>query len=742
MSASERVEPDSSSFSQLDERIQRWIWSAGWTVMRDIQEKAIPALVNADRDVIIAAATASGKTEAAFFPILTNFLKNGSEGCVIYISPLKALINDQWERLDQLCENLEIPVTPWHGDVAANRKARFIKKPYGVLLITPESLEALFVNRGHSVPTLFKSLRYVVIDELHAFIGSERGKQLQSLLHRLELAADHPVPRVGLSATLGDMALASTFMRPEKSEQTQLIVSQNAHQELKLIIKGYVDKPLKPRADSEAEISDVSREETSTSLNAIADHLYRVLRGTNNLVFPNSRGAVETYADLLRRRCENERVPNEFWPHHGSLSKNIREETEQALKAGDKPATAICTTTLELGIDIGGVKSIAQIGSPPSVASLRQRLGRSGRRAGESSILRCYCVEHELTSESPLSDRLHEGLIQSTAMLQLLLAGWCEPPHPQGLHASTLVQQLLSLIAQYGGITSKKAWESLIGGSVFSNIIKEDFVGLLKTLIERDLIYQDKTGLLLLGERGERMVSHYDFYAAFMSEDEYRLSYNGSTLGALPISKPLLPEQNVIFAGRRWQVISVDSTDRVIVVAPSVGGKPPLFDGAGIMVHDRIRQEMRAVLDGNDIPAFLDPAAKMLLVEAREAYEEMDLTKGLYTREGKNLILMNWCGDWTNNALAMFLTALGCPATNEGMILRLTAESINSIAPFLDRIAKSSQEELLAFVGKAKNLQCEKWDWALPTDLLVKSFASTRLDVSGAQREAARLLNS
>jgi ATP-dependent Lhr-like helicase len=204
----------------------------------------------------------------------------------------------------------------------------------------------------------------------------------------------------------------------------------------------------------------------------------------------------------------------------------------------------------------------------------------------------------------------------------------------------------------------------------------------------------------------------------------------------------LLPEQYVIFAGRRWQVVSVDDTDKVIVVTPSSGGKPPLFDGGGMIVHDRVRQEIRKVLSGDEIPAFLDPTAKMLLVEAREAYQATELSNALYTQDGNSLILMNWRGDWVNNALAMFLTALGCSSTNEGLTIRITAESLESISPLLKRIGEASPAELLMLVGKAKNLQCEKWDWALPNDLLVKSFATARLDITGAQNEAVRFLNA
>lgn len=403
---------DSSSFTLLDSRIQRWIWDEGWTSLRDAQEQAVPALVEADRDVIIAAATAAGKTEAAFLPVLTHLLNHSdTPGAVLYISPLKALINDQWERLGRLCERLEIPVVAWHGDISASKKHRFLKSPEGVLLITPESLEALFVNRGSTLNGLFKNLRYIVVDELHAFIGSERGKQLQSLMHRVELVVGRTLPRVGLSATLGDMGMASEFLCPQRSDGVTVIESKSAGQILQIQVRGYIQSPMcKLLEEKDAAESDEETDDQGSPDYAIADHLYSVLRGSNNLVFPNSRKQVELFADQLRRRCERDALPNEFWPHHGSLSKDLREQTEHALKAGTHSATAICTSTLELGIDIGSIKNVVQIGPPPSVASLRQRLGRSGRRPGEPAILRAYCKEMPLTDKSTLSDRLRKDL--------------------------------------------------------------------------------------------------------------------------------------------------------------------------------------------------------------------------------------------------------------------------------------------------------------------------------------------
>ena len=706
----------------------------------------MPVLVDADQDVIIAAATAAGKTEAAFLPILTNLLnRNDPPGSVLYISPLKALINDQWGRLSQLCEQLEVPVVAWHGDISSSRKHRFLKSSEGVLLITPESLEALFVNRGSSLGGVFQNLRYIVVDELHAFIGSERGKQLQSLMHRVELVVGRKLPRVGLSATLGDMRLGSEFLRPGASENVTIIESKHSNQELQVQVRGYiqplmsqVQKPKLPSSEIPAEEqavesteSKVEDDDKSSPDFAIADHLYKVLRGSNNLIFPNSRTQVEWYADQLRRRCEQDGVPNEFWPHHGSLSKDLREQAEHALKEGGHAASAVCTTTLELGIDIGSIKTVAQIGSPPSVASLRQRLGRSGRRPGEKATLRAYCKESPLTDDSSLSDQLRQGLVQTIAMIRLLIKGWFEPPRAQGLHASTLVQQTLSIIAQCGGAPAGELWKSLIAEGAFPNVEKSDFIGLLKSLGEHELIVQDSSGLLLPGTVGERLINHYEFYSAFTSDEEFRLVCDGKALGSVPVSRPLTKDQRIIFGGRRWQVRDVDLQAKVIVVSAARGGAPPHFDGLGAMVHDTVRQEMRTVLAETTPCPFIDSGAQELLAEARKIFSALGLADRYLIEAGGKCYLVSWLGDYANDALRLLLNHVGTSCDNSGLFMEIGG-GIEQAKQSLGDVSNLDGRDLHSILADVENMQREKWDWALPRPLLMKSYASISLDLDTA----------
>jgi ATP-dependent helicase Lhr and Lhr-like helicase len=732
MNSQASASTDSRSFDLLHEHIRRWVWREGWTELRDAQERAVPALIEADRDVIIAAATAAGKTEAAFLPILSNLLRD--EPClasVLYISPLKALINDQWARLNNLCEELEIPVVGWHGDVPASRKQKFFKNPTGVFLITPESLEAMFVNRGSSVATLFRTLRYIVVDELHAFIGSERGKQLQSLLHRVERASGRRVPRVGLSATLGDMQLAARFLRPGVDDAVEVIESKSGGQELKVSIKGFLLRP--PRIELEPDLENpVLEDAVAGSILEVAAQMYKSLRGSNNLIFPNSRRLVETYADLLRRACERDSYPNEFWPHHGSLSKELREDTEHALKDGTRPASAICTTTLELGIDIGAVKSIAQIGAPPSVASLRQRLGRSGRRKGEPAILRGYCVEAELTANSDLSDRLRESLIQSVAMVNLLMRGWFEPPRVGGIHASTLIQQILSIIAERGGCTARDLWVALVASGTFESVDKETFTEVLQNLGKLDLVIQSSNGLLLHGVLGEKLVNHYEFYAAFATDEEFRLIANGRQLGTLPVAHPLTKGQGLIFGGRRWRVQEVDQEGKAIYVSADKGGAPPQFDGGGAMVHDEVRHEMRRILASSEAILFLDARGQDLLREARRNFVGAPISEELVFQEGTTIFIATWQGDWLNDALALLLRSQKLDASNQGIAVSISNASVQRTEDALRAVGEMEVQAATQTVGEVENIDSEKWDWALPEQVKLRAFASTRLDIAGA----------
>ena len=733
--------------------MQEWIYKEGWTALRDAQEQAIAPILAADSDVIIAAATAAGKTEAAFLPILTN-LANAVPAAeietsdpwqghdpwadkapkapvgiqVLYLSPLKALINDQFDRLHDLSERIGVEVHRWHGDVNQSAKKRVLSDPSGVLLITPESLEAQFVNRGTQIPGLFAGLRFIVIDELHSFIATARGAQLQSLLNRVELAIRFKPPRIGLSATIGDMSVAAEFLQPRSSREVIEITSEGDQSALQMQLRGYEIQRAKRKSEAVA-TAEVAEEKDDHI--QIGDDIFRKLRGQDNLVFANSRTLVERFADMLARRCEAERLPNEFFPHHGSLSKEVRESVESHLKDSTKPATAICTSTLEMGIDIGTVSSIAQVGPPPSVASLRQRLGRAGRR-GDPAVLRLYIAEPESDERSPVVDELRCKIFRSTAMVQLMLNRWLEQPEDPGFNYSTLVQQILSTVAQHGGATAKELHSSLCGSAPFQLVDAIRLARLLRNMAAHDLIIQAGDGLLLPGVAGERFINHYEFFAAFQTSAEWRLVTGGRTLGSIPISHPLYEGVMLIFAGQRWRVLAIDSSAHVVELERASGGKPPNFGGGLPPVSDQVRREMRLLYRSSDIPTWLNPTAQRLLNEGRAAFERIGLSHSSVASDGSDLILFPWVGDGCLFTAMIALKLKDIDAQVEGPSLRIPEGARDTTAQSIEELLLDKRPSATDLARLIENREIEKWDWVLDDELSAESAGARLLDVDSA----------
>ena len=713
--------------------VQRWIYERGWDRLRDVQERAAQVIIDGARDLIIASATASGKTEAALLPVCSVVAREYESGAgpgvaVLYVSPLKALINDQYDRLADLGERLDIPVYHWHGDAPAAGKARVLRAPAGLLLITPESLEALFVRRGDRAGRILGGLRYIVVDELHAFLGTERGAQLQTLLHRAELAARRRVPRVALSATLSDFAPAADFLRPGGAAEVAVVASAERGGEVRLQVRGYVDPATPPRPDREP-----------ADRAAIADHLFRTLRSTDNLVFANSRAAVEVYADMLTQRARSAGERAEFLAHHGSLSKEIREHVEARLKDPTVAVTAVCTSTLELGIDVGSVDSIAQIGAPPTVAGLRQRLGRSGRRPGRPSVLRLYVAERQLTPGIGPTDALRAELFQSVAMVELLLAAWYEPPNTTGLHLSTLIQQVLSITAQHGGATAGQLFDVLCHGGPFRRVDRGMFTALLRDLGRHDLLQQHDDGLLVPGAAGDRLLNHYSFYASFRTSQDYRLVADGYTLGSLPVERPILPGALLIFSGARWRVLSVDTAQRVIELTAAEAGRPPVFPGTGGEIADEVRRTMRRLYRSSEVPRYLDPTAQTLLAEGRAAFHAYGHAAQRIFGWGTETVMFPWRGDRIMNTLAVALGTLGLAVGHDGLALTIANCSPTDLRTLVKELAARPAPDPVSLARTVRAKLHDKYDRYLSDELLDVGYAARALDVPGAWASLAEL---
>lgn len=739
-----------SAFDSLHEKVRRWIWQQGWEGLRDVQERSIPHLLAGERDLIIMAATAGGKTEAAFLPIVSRLATDGGAPGngfqAIYVSPMRALINDQFGRMESLCSELDIEVTKWHGDVSASVKARASKKPSGIVLITPESLEAILVRRGREVSRLFRGLSYVVIDEMHVFLDDPRGKQLQSVLHRIDIAANVKPIRVGLSATLADEEVARAFLRPLEPGRVDVLPPGPGGPQIRLQIRGYIKPFLQVRQLSEAPSEDgkATAPEDPESI-ALTKHMFETHRGHRSLIFAGSRQNVELTTVRLAEMTEAMGVPEEFFAHHGNLSREHREHAEQRMKDRSRPASIVCTTTLELGIDVGDIEAVAQIGPGHTVSGMRQRLGRSGRRPGQTAVMRVYVTESELGDRMHPLDALRPQTVQAIAMINLMLRGWNEPPDASRLHLSTLLHQVMALVAEHGGVTAARLWDVLVRSGTFTGVD----IGLFKTLLRRmgnpevGLLEQAQDGTMLPGPAGERLLESRDIFAVFMSPEEYKVvAEGGRAIGQVPGVNPFSPGQMLILAGRRWRVIEVNGQRRELTVRTAHGGVPPSFGGEARPPADGVVAEMRRFWEDLTLPAFLDPTAKQLVAEGRTTYDRLGLRHSVVARHEGRLLLFPWVGEKKQQALVLALANADLEPEPLGIAIGVSAEHKARLEKALRALADGHVPSAVELAGMVKNKEVEKFDPFLGDELLDQAWAHDRLDVSSLPDISGQLIQS
>ena len=727
-----------TAFELLAPELQEELYRMRWTELRAIQVDAIKHIIAGKGNLIISAATAAGKTEAAFLPILSQIIGDRCGGvAALYVGPLRALINDQFRRLAELCERAEIPVHKWHGEVGAPQKRELLDRPAGVLLITPESIESLFINHPSHLSSIFGRLRFIVVDEVHSFIGAERGAHLKSLLTRVTRKSQGSVRLVGLSATLGDVSLACRWLCPREAESMR-VVQDDSERTIRYRLQGYLRASLLREAPG-AEVDEP--EETEADLRLARDVISTFL-GRTALIFVNSRKMVEFYADLVRRLVARQGLPDRFRVHHGSLAKAEREEAEEALRS-EAPTATFCSSTLELGIDVGNISAVGQIGAPWSVSSLTQRLGRSGRKEGEPCTMRVFLQQDRPGAQTMLVDRLFPELLQAIAMTELMLEKWCEPPEVNRLHLSTLVQQIMSVIAERGAATASELHEALVASGAFANVDSPSFAEVLRSMGAADLIEQTPQGELILGLEGERIVRSFDFYAAFATAQEMRVVHEGRAIGSVTATPGLAADGYLILAGRRWKVLEIDVGRQEISVEPSRGGRLPHFAGAsGADIHPVVRQKMREVVLGDVVPQYLDSTAKAMLAAARTAAREADLAEVRFLCDGSSTIWFTWTGSRINRTvLALGSGCAGSEATDDDIALTFANTSKHAlVADYRDILSHPPTALSLAAEFSLKSQ--EKYDRFLSSDLQARVFAQNALDIDGALSAIREMVRS
>lgn len=712
------------AFELLSQSIQHCLWRMNWTELRSIQSESIRAILQTDDDIIVSAATASGKTEAAFLPIISYIDANRKNSIqALCISPLKALINDQFRRLDELSEYAEIPVHRWHGDVGQDKKAKLVKNPGGILLLTPESLESLFINRTSALERMFANLEFVVIDELHAFVGRERGTHMKSLLKRLEQRIKHSYRIVALSATLGDWPKKyAQWLRPKSPDSVLIIEDKAASRTVRLKIYGYPNaRLLKSTAVDDNQDQDTDLE---VEFAEVLSDLQACFNGRHGLIFANSRNNVEWFADALNHRNETDGLTRSYLVHHGSVSKHVREETENLMR-GEIPFTTLCSSSLELGIDIGDVQIVGQIGAPWSVNSLIQRLGRSGRRGDRGSEIRIFITELPgPKKDAELIDRLHIELLQAIALVELMLEKWLEPPEIAPFDPSTFVQQIMSVLAETGGIRAAALYSRLVESGTFAYFTTSQFASILRSLRDHGIVQQMDEGDLILGVEGEHIVKSFDFYSAFMSAKELKVVHCGKHVGSISGLMPPQVSDHILLAGRRWQVVHVDDRTSTIEVTPAKGRKSAKFTPSGGFIDDKVFEKMRQILLSDKNFAYLSNGAAIWLNQARAAATEANLgTRSWIELTPQSCLLFPWCGTKTMITIGLFARYIGLECTNrEGIAIefRSSFSDVRAKLKSLVKYGPTPQE----IAEHASNHTFRKYDELLPNDIVENSFIS------------------
>lgn len=716
-------------FARLAPFIQEYIWRHNWTEIRAVQAAACSALLDGDDHVLIASGTASGKTEAAFLPILTALHDNppASVG-VLYIGPLKALINDQFHRLDGLLEESGIPVGAWHGDVSASRKKKTVEQARGVLQITPESLEGLLLRRAGLLGHLFRDLRFVVIDEVHAFMADERGRQVLCLLERLERVTLTPPRRVGLSATLGDFTLAQAWLRGNTARGVQLVNDAGTRRRLHLALEHF------PRIEAQ---EDKELGPTGAAP-GLYQHLYERTLGRKSLVFRNSRQGVEDTVVALRHLAESNGDPDIYHVHHGSVAAAYREDAERAMREEGKAACTVATVTLELGIDLGQLERVLQVDPPPSVSSFVQRLGRTGRRGGPGEMI-FYTLERGSSDHDPPHRRLPWTLLQSIATMQLYLEDrWVEPARQPQLPFSLLIHQTLGALEQYGEQAPRDLAARVLTLSPFRHVRQDQYQILLHHLLASDHVQRTDEGGLILGLAGEKLVQDWHFFAVFPDLPEYAVFSGSSEIGTL--SSAPEPGRVIALIGRAWRVTAVDEKRRQVFVQRERGQNTTAWASGGGEIHDRVVQKMREVLGSDAEYAYLQPAARTRLREARTLARDAGLLNGpVHTLSDRQVLLLPWRGTRTHESIRAILALKAASTastaqsdTPYSLVVTSTPTQLSARVAALPAELVIREQLREAVIGRPHHGGPGKFDDLVPAALLADAYVTDTLDLHTA----------
>lgn len=725
-------------FERFPDFIREYIYSHMWESLRGVQIAAAKTIFENDNNLLLTSSTASGKTEAAFFPILADLYDNPANGvAVLYIAPLKSLINDQFERLNDVLFESGITVTHWHGDVAQSHKKKLLKDPSGILQITPESLESMLINRSNDIPRLFAELRYVVIDEIHTLTGSDRGNQIICQLCRISRLIGHSPRRIGLSATVGDSALAAKWLCG--GDQRECDVPQFAEPKIHWRLgmeHFYISNP-----EFDQSKSKDSKNTARAELDAGYEYIYDSVRDKKAIVFSNSREETEYVCATLRQIAKKRSEEDIFLIHHGNLSAALRENAERKMKNDEERAVTCATVTMELGIDIGRLERIIQNDAPNSVSSFLQRLGRSGRRGQPPEMITVFREEEPLPN-TPLPQLIPWGLIRSIAITQLYIEErFIEPPSIKKMPLSLLFHQTLSILAASGELTAARLADRVLTLPPFVHISKDDYKTLLVSMLNANFIELTDEKTLIIGLVGEKLLSSFKFYAVFSDSEDFTVRCDSEEIGTITTPPPV--GDRFALAGRVWEVTELDVARRLVYVKGVEGKMEISWPGDYGEIHTRILERMKQVLSEDTVYPYLCDNAKERLAKARELSRNTGmLSHSLVHLGGMTWCIFPWLGTRSFRTMRKLIAKEGSRFGISGIEFegcyyikfRMERASAKELVEHLSRLSRNDEIEALSLVGANELPTFEKYDEYIPAELLRFAYSLDRLNVDETKK--------
>ncbi len=715
-----------NSFSPF---IRDYIYRSEWDTIREVQIEAADAIFSTENNLLICSSTASGKTEAAFFPILSLIHDNPPDSIgVLYIAPLKALINDQFERLDSLMEQSGIPVFHWHGDVPTAQKTKFLKNPRGVLQITPESLESMLINRKNDIPRLFGDLRFVVIDEIHTLMGFDRGSQVCCLIERLSRLIQHSPRRVGLSATVGDTALAAEWLSRGTGRDCSVVNIKTTGIKWRIALQHFY-------IEGGKSVDENTSPPPTQAADPGYEFVYNCARQKKSLIFANSREETELITATMRQIAENRGEEDIFYIHHGNLSAALREQAEAVMKDDAKQAVTCATVTLELGVDIGRLERIVNIGAPNTVSSFLQRIGRSGRRTAPPEMVMVFREENPLPN-TPIYELIPWDFLQGIAIIQLYIEErWLEPPFKKALPFSLIYHQTMSILASSGELTPARLAQSVLSLAPFEQVSREDYRDLLVHLIKTEHIQQTEEKGLIVGLKGERIINNFKFYAVFKDSEDFTVRCKSEEIGTITTPPPV--GERFALAGRVWEVEELDIQRRLLYVKPVKGKMAISWPGDKGEIHTKILQRMKKVLEEDTVYPYLKPEAVRRLEKARNVARNTGILKtGLICLGGINYCLFPWLGTRSVRSLKRFIQYKCAHELNISSLeynscyyitFKMEKHDRKDFVQYLDATIAREGVTLSELVGENELPVFEKYDEYIPRTLLQKAYYTDKL---------------